>query len=615
LGCGVLNPATIDVWQPAANGTTLTAAGPNGNALINNGGVTFGTGTVPYGTSYAIFNGTDDFSSYSQLNYLWSNQMTYTWELNVNPSSLASNPIIFNYNNGSYNYVQVSTTGQVSWVLNQGVVIYSATFIGTGNWWHIEGTYDGVTANLYVGECPGGNCSGISQTPASSTSTGAGGTGNVSQIVWGYAYGGGYGYSGEMNGMRLSNAPQYNIPTTDGGVCTSTYTQTSTPTSTPTITAMFTETPTQTPAFPCPTVIQTYSTGEIYGPANYGCWDGNNFWITSYFGNLYKFYGANLSSYTEYPAVTGGTNTLITVWDGANIWIGGTDTYATLYEWNPNTASIVGSWKTYPTGGADRGIQGLKWDGAQLLISIAISANNGQVLTWNTTTNTATMRSDSFLSNVNGIDWVVSGGVEYILAACSDFWAKVNATTGAYTTYVDISSSYRVTNDGTFAYLFSYGSGNTIQKYNISTGALVQSWGVGAGSGNDILFDGTYLWTCGNYPYTVSISTTSGQVLCSIPDAGQSCLVYGGGYIFSCIPDNTEVDRIGVPYLTVSPTFTPTSSPSFSASPTISPSPSITPTFSVSPTATSTASPSPSPTMVTTCVCSWAQVISNPSCQ
>lgn len=390
-----------------------------------------------------------------------------------------------------------------------------------------------------------------------------------------------------------------------------------TPTSTPTITATITETPTQTPVFPCPTVIQSATTGEgLYGPNNYGCWDGNSFWITSYYGNLYRFYGGNLSSYTEYSEVAGGSPVLITEWDGSSIWIGGTDTYATLYKWNPNTASIAGSWRTYPTGGAWAGIQGLKWDGTQLLISISISINNGQVLAWNTTTNTATMRSDTFLSNVNGISWAFSGGVEYIMAACADFWGKVNAVTGAYTTYVDVGDSYRVTNDGTYAYFFSFGSGDIIQKYNIASGALIQSWSANDGNegGNDITFDGTYLWTAANN-FTVSVSTTNGQVLCDIPNAGQSCIVYGGGYIYSCIANSSTITQLGVPYLTVSPTFTPTSSPSFSVTPTISPSPSITPTFSVSPTATPTASPSPSPTMVTTCVCSWAQVISNPSCQ
>ena len=142
-------------------------------------------------------------------------------------------------------------------------------------------------------------------------------------------------------------------------------------------------------------------------------------------------------------------------------------------------------------------------------------------------------------TNVNGLTFAGSGGQEYVLAACSGFWSKINTATGVYTTYKTPNSytAYRIVSDGAFVFVsdYTFGHGETfnrIFKYDLSTGALVDTWASGVGL-NTIMYDGNYIWTAGDDLNVNIHDKKTGKILCTLAGAGQSDLVFDGSSVWS----------------------------------------------------------------------------------
>ena len=311
---------------------------------------------------------------------------------------------------------------------------------------------------------------------------------------------------------------------------TPTWTRTNTPTWTPTATPSWTFTPTWTPSpQTTPTASATPGCFNVVGQVlagaaqNYFGYDGVNVWTgdTTY---LYRINAATLSE-TAYT-IGVGSNYMQSAWDGNYLWVGEYGN-AKLYSFNASSGSVVNTYTLAP--GYGGGIQATVWDGNRLWLA---SPNSVTVLRFNTTTGLVDLTVTG-QTNVNGLSYYTdASGQEWILAACNGFMSKINANTGAYTTTSTGSQSYRLCNDGTYAYLASYATGN-VYKYNLSTLSLVSNWFGNSGFLNAINWDGYYIWAVG-IGNSLNASDTNGNVYCTESGLGYSdVIIPGNGYVYT----------------------------------------------------------------------------------
>lgn len=397
---------------------------------------------------------------------------------------------------------------------------------------------------------------------------------------------------------------------------TPTFTSTSTITPTPTSTAI----PTLNPQ------CAYQDSSVVAGVAeNYGTWDGVNVWFTDQTGPaIYKIAPGITMTATIY-SLTYTAKPLCMAYDGANLWIGGSDSNATLYKYS-TSGSYIGSWETLPAGNAQGGIQGILWDGSRIWLGISITPTaqgGGAVCRWNTSTAMVDL-SVTGQNNVNGISYYIdSSSQEWILAACALSWSKINATTGSYGSIADNGDNYRLTNDGTYVYFCQAGADGNIQKFNLYTGALVGAWQIGTYL-NQITYapNQNQLWTVGADMNT-NVTDTNGNPLCFYYHTGASDVVYAynlGAYgtMFTLNsnnnagtpPDSSAVYRYALssaPFTATStatplgtatptPTVSPTWTVTRTVSPTTIPTSNATRTFTQSSTETFTVSPTPTDT-------------------
>ncbi len=270
----------------------------------------------------------------------------------------------------------------------------------------------------------------------------------------------------------------------------------------------------------------------ITGCANYGCWDGNNFWIGAN-DKIHKIFTGPFNSLvtTGYNgfSVAGadGGNPIQLAFDGSYIWVGDYDSRATWFKFDPTLQTTIASGRLYPLGPDMGGIQGVHWADDKLWFG---APNN--VIRFNITSNSVELIV-SGQNNVNGLShYTDDTGQKYILAACSDFWSKINADTGSYTTYdnLDHAIGYRICNDGTYCYIAYFSDPGRVRKFLLSTGEFIATWNVGSLL-NAINFDGLYIWTVGD-DWVMSITDTNGNFICNTSN-GKADILFGGGFAWS----------------------------------------------------------------------------------
>jgi hypothetical protein len=274
------------------------------------------------------------------------------------------------------------------------------------------------------------------------------------------------------------------------------------------------------------------STTPVNGLANYGTWDGQNLWITS-FGN------SSISEINQNGNIIGtytfsGSNPLQVAYDGKYIWVASADQYGMLIRFDPTTHAST-TYIMNPQGTGNGGIQGVMWDGQNLWIGVAqnnTGSGTGLVEKINTSTG-AVIASVNGMNNVNGLAYTNLSGVEYVWAACNGFLAKINTQTMIAQDISDPSGTYRITTDGSYIYgaTFAASTNPTVEKYDASTGSLVASW-YSESDLNDIAYDGNYIWTFGNDRTVVIHNKDTGAIIKTIPNGAGSDLIFDGTYMW-----------------------------------------------------------------------------------
>ena len=358
---------------------------------------------------------------------------------------------------------------------------------------------------------------------------------------------------------------------------------------------------------------------------NYGTWDGSNVWWSDQnVPQIYKIVPGNPITYYTY-SITNTAQPRCMTWDGTNIWVGSDDNYAVLSEYT-QTGAQVGAWQLRSAGDAQGGIQSILWDGQFIWAAVALTPSvdsGGAVMKWNTSTASVNLTAVG-LTNVNGISEYIDPvfNQEYILAACTGFWGKINASTGSWPLFVD-NSEERLTNDGTYVYLCNSTTPGQVQKFNISTGTSVSTWNIGNGL-NQITYISSLseLWTV-DTDSNVNVTDTFGNPECFYAGTGLSDAIYAPnlgttGSVFTLYSNNNSgspvnssvVNRYVLSSAPLTPTSTPTATPTgtplatITASPTVTDTPTATkiPTSNATHTFTesSTDTPSVSPTPTNT---------------
>ena len=316
--------------------------------------------------------------------------------------------------------------------------------------------------------------------------------------------------------------------------------------------------------------------------ANYGCWDGTYFWIGGNNQYLYKIdrNGTLIASYNGDSLHEDFDNLIQMAYDGRYLWLASYDDIGKLTKFDPLTGHSV---KHYNIGddwhSGNGGIQGVVYDPSGFLsgfLWLAVPLNGlgfpphygGKVEKFNITTEAIDLTITG-QTNVNGISLATYGRNTYILAACTLFWTRIDALTGSHIQIADADQSYRITNDGVYAYTTSYDT-HVVQKFKLVDGSIVSTWDSGGLLRNSIMYDGYYLWTSGD-DNVVTIQNTVGTTLCTMTNTAQSDVIFDGAYVWG-VKLNGGSDaqvirlldkKLALP--TATPTFTVTATPTATA--------------------------------------------------
>lgn len=360
-------------------------------------------------------------------------------------------------------------------------------------------------------------------------------------------------------------------------------------------------------AVTCPTVTQSLNIAT--GVGNYGCFDGTNFWVPDSAGTYIYKISADATTYTAYVM----NDVIQMAFDGTYIWALSYDYPASLRKIDPSSGDAI--YFLYPEPGSGNG-QSIVYDGTSLWVGIADTSSGGEVARVNPTTYATELRATG-QTNVNGICVGYDRGQEYIFAACTGFFSKINATTGTYITKIDFDQAYRIAVDDSYVYTASF-SRNTVYVCNITdlTPAVSHTWPSGKAL-NDILSFGNYIWVCGNDSYTtIHDKTNNGSIVCSIPSSSYSGMIYGDNNVLGI--NATQVNLISgglgptsTPDMSNTPYETPTNTPfvTITSTPiifgTATRTPFVTATFPPYPSPITTASVAPSKSFTLTPTLSW----------
>jgi hypothetical protein len=280
-------------------------------------------------------------------------------------------------------------------------------------------------------------------------------------------------------------------------------------------------------------------TVNVPSAANYGAWDGENFWTTNFNGNSITKINESGKVLATYKL--GSLNPLQAVYDGRNIWVASADCNAHLVRFDTVTATTTGDYIMNPSCTGSGGLQSVLWDGKNIWVGIAGINTVAKI----DPTTGAVIASTTGQTNVNGMAITDIGGVEYIWAANYYSLGKIKASDLTYTNYNARSTDYRIATDGTYIYDADWQSGK-IDKYLAADGSMVATWQAETGL-NTIAFDGKYIWVSGGGNHTVQIfDRDTGAIVDSIDNAGKADLVFDGSYMWSVDNDSGNVYKISI---------------------------------------------------------------------
>ena len=301
------------------------------------------------------------------------------------------------------------------------------------------------------------------------------------------------------------------------------------------------------------------------GNANYGCWDGSNFWISNFTSHTISKVSQNAGIVATYSLPTQ-ISPLQLAWDGKSIWIASADDNANLAQFDPQQGIVTHVYAYNPQGrsGGVGGIQGVMWDGEELWIGIAqLSGGQGSGIIASINLNDGSIiKSVNGNYNVNGLAYVKTAGHKYIFGACHGFISKIDAKTMVKTTmgnsyYQD--NLFRLAADDKYVYGAAYTNANDttmdIQKFDAVSGVLVNHWGAaGMDYLNDILVDGSNIWTVGDTG-TVSVTDkNNGTILSQYNSTGVSCVVKGNDGVWTVDIGTDQINFISDTFLKPTPT-------------------------------------------------------------
>jgi hypothetical protein len=140
-------PGSGNTW------TDLSGKGNNGT-LLNGVGFDDGNG------GSLVFDGVDDYAQTTDNGLGTGSSIPHTLEMWVNFNTLTSPrwwlAVIGQYETGSHHWIGTTETQFGAWDAN---CQRSPTLVGTNNWMHLVGTFDGTTLTYYVNNInTGGSC-------------------------------------------------------------------------------------------------------------------------------------------------------------------------------------------------------------------------------------------------------------------------------------------------------------------------------------------------------------------------------------------------------------------------------------------------------------------------
>jgi hypothetical protein len=294
-----------------------------------------------------------------------------------------------------------------------------------------------------------------------------------------------------------------------------------------------------------PQILKSVS---VVDAANYGTWDGENFWSSNYYAHSISKINQNgeiLATYYFDSQIV----PLQLAYDGRNIWIASADDAAGhLLRFDTVTATTTGDYILNPSAIGLGGVQGVLWDGEYVWAGVAQAAGpagSGLVAKIDPVTGNVVASSTGH-TNVNGMvvmDITESTGlVRYVFAANSGFISKINASDMTYSTTSSGGETYRIATDGKYIYGASF-SEHVIRKFLASDMSLTDTWPSG-NQLNTVAFDGRYIWTAGDDLNITIHDRNTGDIVYTLANAGQSDLVFDGTYMWSVIANTDIVNKI-----------------------------------------------------------------------
>jgi len=294
-----------------------------------------------------------------------------------------------------------------------------------------------------------------------------------------------------------------------------------------------------------PAKASVLKTVAVTGAANYGTWDGKDYWIGSYGeGCVSKISGDGivLRTYRLGPGIF----PVQLAFDGTYIWVASADPYDQLIRLSPITGKFT-TVQLAPAGDGGRGgIQGVLWDGHNIWAGLSglsevaeINPDTGIVI--------ASVKGQS---NVNGLaysylsDTSTGKTTEYLWAADSDTIGKINAKTMSYNYVGEGQGIFRLVIDGTYIYAQN-ANDSLIYKLDQQSGFLIATWKTGRAP-NDIAFDGNYIWTVSDDNFVTVHNRKTGLIVATIPNAGKSSLTFDGTHMWSVDDATATVYKLSI---------------------------------------------------------------------
>jgi hypothetical protein len=182
--------------KPGAIARTAKTITASGNAQVD-------TAQSKFGSASALFDGTGDRLSIGSSNDLAFGTGDFTVEMWFRMASVQASPTLIDWRPGSNGaYVSLSLdNGKPYLYANTGVRILSATALSATTWYHLALSRSGTSTKLFV------DGTQVGSTYTDSTSY-VGTTPTIGELnaAWGLT---GYGFSGHIDEIRISNIARY----------------------------------------------------------------------------------------------------------------------------------------------------------------------------------------------------------------------------------------------------------------------------------------------------------------------------------------------------------------------------------------------------------------------